>query len=99
MRSAAVAKRKKDTSDTNYKYILEKERINKEETVKKRKLACLGILEEIKALVIIILFRPLTLYQKKILVYKSFDVLSIGCCIIYIAISGNVRNNIYSLCV
>lgn len=61
MRSAAVAKRKKDTSYTNYKYILEKERINKEETVKKRKLACFGILEEIKTLVIIILFHPLTL--------------------------------------
>lgn len=65
MRLAAVAKRKKDTSDTNYKYILEKERADKEETVKKRKLACFGILEEIKILVIIILFCPLTLYKKK----------------------------------
>lgn len=48
LRSAAMAKRKKDISDINHKIIQEKERINKEQTFKKREQNKLEHLEMIK---------------------------------------------------
>jgi len=48
MRFADVARRKKETSETNYKKMLVNDKVYKEEKIKKRERASVDILKEIK---------------------------------------------------
>lgn len=65
LRAAAVAKRKKDIAEINYKIIQEKEKIENEQKVKKRELANIENLEIIKMQVIIIIHNRYLLHILK----------------------------------
>lgn len=63
MRLAAVARRKKEMSETNYNRILTNDRMNKEEKIEKRKRVNVDIRKEIKIQVSLIVSKILFLFR------------------------------------